>query len=118
MALPSQGAERPSALHQNIPNVQRSLWSDLVDEYYLSANVVKASEDKTYPGALVASLASPWGQAVSAADPKNTYFGSYREVFARDAYEAWTGIWLAGDKRTARDVVTFLLNSQPNSSSF
>src|SRR5205814_9555962 len=33
--------------------------------YYLSANVVKASEDKTFPGAVVASMASPWGQAVS-----------------------------------------------------
>lgn len=28
---------------------------------------MKASEDKTFPGAIVASLASPWGQAVSAA---------------------------------------------------
>ena len=29
--------------------------------YYLSANVLKASEDKTYPGAIVASLALAWG---------------------------------------------------------
>ena len=41
----------------------------LEDEYYLSANVIKASEDKTFPGAIVASLASPWGQAISAGDP-------------------------------------------------
>ena len=34
--------------------------------YYLSANVLKASEDKTFPGAIVASLASPWGQSVPA----------------------------------------------------
>ena len=61
------------------------------DEYYLSINVVKAAEDKTFPGAIVAGLSSPWGQAVSAGDPNNTYFGSYREVFARDLYEAWTG---------------------------
>ena len=71
----------------------------LGDEYYLSANVLKASEDKTFPGAIVASLASPWGQAVSAGDPNNTYFGSYREVFGRDLYEAWTGLMAAGDKR-------------------
>jgi len=61
-------------------------WHDLVDAYYLNANVVKASEDKTFPGAIVASLTSPWGQAVSAGDPNNTYFGSYREVFSRDLY--------------------------------
>ena len=84
----------------------------LTAEYYLSANVVKASEDKTFPGAIVASLASPWGQAVSAGDPNNTYFGSYREVFARDLYEAWTGLVADGDFATARDAVTFLFTRQ------
>ena len=74
-----------------------------VDEYYLSANYVKAAEDKTFPGAVAAALASPWGQAVSAGDPANTYFGSYREVFARDLYEAWTALLVAGDRATARD---------------
>src|SRR5438876_6002643 len=90
----------------------RSQWRQLVNEYYMSANVVKASEDKTFPGAIVASLASPWGQAVSAGDPNNLFFGSYREVFARDLYEAWTGLMSDGDLQTARDAVTFLLNRQ------
>jgi len=76
----------------------------------LDANVLKASEDKTFPGAVVASLASPWGQAVKADKP--TYFGSYREVFARDAYEAFTGFLAAGDKATARAIATFLLTKQ------
>jgi glucoamylase len=80
--------------------------------YYLSANVIKASEDKTFPGAIVASLASPWGQAVSAGDPANTYFGSYREVFARDLYESWTGLVAAGDLATARDATRFLFERQ------
>ena len=84
----------------------------LRDEYYLSANVLKASEDKTFPGAIVASLASPWGQAVSAGDPNNTYFGSYREVFARDLYEAWTGLIADGDRQTARDATLFLFDRQ------
>jgi glucoamylase len=84
----------------------------LAAQYYLSANVVKASVDKTFPGAIVASLASPWGQAVSAGDPNNTYFGSYREVFARDLYEAWTGLVADGDLATARDAVTFLFGRQ------
>ena len=81
--------------------------SELEDAYYLSANVIKASEDKTFPGAIVASLASPWGQAVSAGDPANTYFGSYREVFARDLYESWTGLVAAGDldDRARRDAL-------------
>ncbi|MDX6203880.1 MAG: glucoamylase [Frankiales bacterium] len=86
--------------------------------YYVSANVVKASEDKTFPGAIVASLASPWGQAVSAGDPNQTYFGSYREVFARDLYEAWTALLTDGDLSTARDSVRylFLRQQQPDGS--
>jgi glucan 1,4-alpha-glucosidase len=87
-------------------------WRQLVDEYYMSANVVKASEDKTFPGAIVASLASPWGQAISAGDPNNLFFGSYREVFARDLYEAWTSLMVDGDLQTARDALSFLLNRQ------
>ena len=80
--------------------------------YYVSANVVKASEDKTFPGAIAASLTSPWGQAVSAGDPANTYFGSYREIFSRDLYEAWTALLTDGDMSTARDAVRFLFLRQ------
>lgn len=94
--------KRPSALFSSV----------LRDEYYLNANVLKASEDKTFKGAEAASLASPWGQAVAANNPAMTYFGSYREVFARDLYEAWTGFYLDGDWETARDLVLFLFNNQ------
>jgi glucoamylase len=96
----------------NFKGVTGKQWHQLVAEYYLSANVVKASEDKTFPGAIVASLSSPWGQAVSAGDPNSLFFGSYREVFARDIYEAWTGLLLDGDLATASDVVKFLFNKQ------
>ena len=97
---------------QKLPGVARQTRKQLKDEYYLSANVIKASEDKTFPGAIVASLASPWGQAISAGDPANTYFGSYREVFARDLYEAWTGLVADGDLTTARDATLFLFQRQ------
>ena len=84
-------------------------------QYYRSVNVVKASEDKTFPGAIAAGLASPWGQSVPAGgvtDGKPTYFGSYREVFARDLYEAFTGLLVAGDHATARDATLFLFDRQ------
>ena len=97
---------------ERLPGIARADQKRLEDEYYLSANVIKASEDKTFPGAIVASLASPWGQAVSAGDPANTYFGSYREVFARDLYESWTGLVTAGDLATARDATLFLFERQ------
>jgi glucan 1,4-alpha-glucosidase len=83
--------------------------------YYLSANVIKASEDKTYPGAIVASLASPWGQSVPAGNLAGGvpgYFGSYREVFARDLYEAYTGLLVDGDLATARAATLFLFDRQ------
>jgi glucoamylase len=90
----------------------RADWAQLVDQYFLSANYVKAAEDKTFPGAVAAALESPWGQSISAGDPANTYFGSYREVFARDLYEAWTALFLAGDRATARDMTRFLFERQ------
>src|SRR3954447_5870225 len=92
--------------------VDAQRWDRVVDKYYLSANTVKAAEDKTFRGAVGAALASPWGQAVSAGDPANTYFGSYREVFARDLYEAWSGLMTAGDEATARDMTLFLFERQ------
>jgi glucan 1,4-alpha-glucosidase len=92
--------------------VSAKQWRDLVSQYYLSANLLKAAEDKTFQGALQAAPASPWGQAVSAGDPNNTYFGSYREVFARDLYHQWIGLIADGDFQTASDAVHFLFYSQ------
>jgi glucoamylase len=89
--------------------------SGAILHYYLSANVIKASVDKTFPGAIVASLASPWGQAVPAgvfANGAPSYFGSYREVFARDLYEAFTGLLVDGDLVTARAATRFLFDRQ------
>ena len=91
------------------------LTRDQTDAYWLSANVVRSSVDKTFPGAIAAGLASPWGQAVSAGDlpgGKPVYFGSYREVFARDLYEAVTGLLSVGDVATARDATRFLFERQ------
>lgn len=77
--------------------------------------MLKASEDKTFPGAVVASLASPWGQAVPAGDAKDglaPYFGSYREIWARDDYEAFTSFLLDGDLGTARAITEFFWERQ------
>jgi glucoamylase len=112
------GLRRPPAHFAGVPAGQApQLWS----HYYLSANVIKASEDKTYPGAIVASLASPWGQSVQAgvlANGQPSYFGSYREVFARDLYEAFTGLLVDGDITDARAAALFLFDRQqlPNGS--
>ena len=97
---------------KSFPGLSSADANRLRSAYFTSANVLKASEDKTFRGAIVASLASPWGQAVSAGDPANTFFGSYREVFARDLYETFTGLLATGDLATARDTVRFLFDRQ------
>jgi glucoamylase len=106
---------RPPAT--SFPGLTASQAASLDSHYYLSANVLKASVDKTFPGAIVASLASPWGQAVPAGvNAQGTtlpsYFGSYREVFARDLYEAFTGLLADGDTATAQAATLFLFDRQ------
>jgi glucoamylase len=99
----------------HFPGLSGAQAADLQRRYYLSANVIKASEDKTFPGAIVASIASPWGQAVpagTAVNGKPVYYGSYREVFSRDLYEAFAGLLTDGDIATARDATLFLFDHQ------
>ncbi len=111
-------ADYDAALRQPpsaFPGLSNAQTHELRTAYWLSVNVVKASEDKTFPGAIIAALASPWGQAVSAGDMpggKPVYFGSYREVFSRDLYEADTGLLTAGDVATVQDSVRFLFDRQ------
>ncbi|MBC7551486.1 MAG: glucan 1,4-alpha-glucosidase, partial [Cellulomonas sp.] len=107
--------ERRADPPRTLPGRTREQARRTAAAYWLSVNVLKASEDKTFPGAVVASLASPWGQAVSAGalvDGKPVYFGSYREVFARDLYEAFTGFLASGDGGTARATTPFLFEHQ------
>jgi glucoamylase len=101
----------------SLPGLSAARAHRLRDAYYLGANVLKASEDKQFPGAIVAGLASPWGQAVPAApvnggDTAAPYFGSYREVFSRDLYEIFTGLLVDGDLQTARAATRFLFENQ------
>ncbi len=106
------GLRRPPA---GLPGLSAERAARLRQAYYLSVNVVKASEDKTFPGAVVAGLASPWGQAVSAGTSQGgraPYFGSYREVFSRDLYEAFTALLAAGDRDTGQATTRFLLERQ------
>ena len=84
--------------------------------YWLSANVIKAAEDKTNIGAFVASPTDPWGQSVPAS---TTHAGwTYREVFARDSYETFTGLLADGDTASAREMVRFMFDKtqQPDGS--
>ena len=51
-------------------------------------------------------------QAGVTANGEPSYFGSYREVFARDLYETFTGLMADGDVATARAATLFLFDRQ------
>ncbi len=63
---------------------------------HASALVLKAQEDKTYPGALIASLSIPWGETASA---ENSTTG-YRAVWPRDFYQCAMALLALGDTET------------------
>jgi GH15 family glucan-1,4-alpha-glucosidase len=61
-----------------------------------SALVLKAMEDKTHPGALIASLSIPWGDTRSA----DVYETGYRTVWPRDFYQCAMALLALGDTGT------------------
>jgi glucoamylase len=77
--------------------------------FQLSAMVLKAHEDKTYRGAMIASMSIPWGFAVKAREPT---VGGYHLVWARDLYEIATGLLAAGDRGAAERALNYLLTVQ------
>jgi glucoamylase len=76
--------------------------------WYHSAEVIKMAEDKAHPGAIVASLALPWGDNVDD-DPRDV---GYRKVWPRDLYHAARALLAAGDDTTAVDIVRFMRRQQ------
>lgn len=76
--------------------------------FYYSAEVIKMAEDKLHPGAIVASLARPWGDTA----PDDDGDVGYRKVWPRDLYHAASGLIAAGDLATAYDVLRFMGKQQ------
>jgi glucan 1,4-alpha-glucosidase len=108
-----------AVLHQPprlLPGSSAAQAAAMRNQYWLSANVLKADEDKTYPGAFVASPTDPWGQSVPAMTAHPGW--TYREVFTRDNYEMLTGLLADGDTASARAMVRFLYDrtQQPDGS--
>jgi len=78
-------------------------------EFQLAAMVLKAHEDKTYRGAMIASMSIPWGFSVKADKPG---VGGYHLVWSRDLYEVATGLMAAGDRDAANRALDYLFNVQ------
>lgn len=75
--------------------------------YWLSAMVIRAHEDRQNPGAHIASLAVPWGEAQG---DKNR--AGYHLVWPRDLYQAATARLAAGDADGALRALHYLQRTQ------
>ncbi len=75
--------------------------------YHRSRQLLLAHEDKTYPGALIASLSIPWGEAKSDED-----LGGYHLVWTRDMVNSVGGLAASGDVATALRALIYLACAQ------
>jgi glucoamylase len=78
-------------------------------QFNMAAMVLKALEDKTYRGAIIASPSTPWGGGPNANEPT---IGGYHAVWSRDLYEVATALNAIGDQATANRALDYLFNVQ------
>jgi glucoamylase len=85
--------------------------------YDASMMVLAALEDKTFPGAYVASPTMPWAWGLLTIDSDKPS-GPYHLVWSRDLYQIATALLAAGDKAGANRALSYLFNRQqkPNGS--
>lgn len=81
--------------------------------YHVSHSLILAHEDKTYEGALIASLSIPWGVAKSGEN-----LGGYHLVWTRDMCHSATGLLAAGDTETPLRALIYLACTQKDDGGF
>jgi glucoamylase len=79
----------------------------------ISRSVLLAHEDKTYPGAFIASLSIPWGQVKGDDD-----LGGYHLVWTRDMVQSATALMACGRMETALRALVYLATTQRPDGSF
>lgn len=79
-----------------------------------SRSLLLAHEDKLYPGAIIASLSIPWGNAKG----DDTGLGGYHLVWTRDLVQSATGLLAAGNTATALRALIYLAASQQEDGGF
>lgn len=78
-----------------------------------SVNLLLAHEDKTYPGAMIASMAIPWGE-----DKGDDELGGYHLVWTRDMVNCATALLAVGDKATPLRALIYLSVTQRDDGGF
>ncbi len=87
----------------------------LYNQYKSCLMALRAVEDKTYIGAGIASPSVPWGEAVTADEPKG--YG-YNFVWSRDLYQVFTVFEAVGDHKTAADALGYIYEYQQDDEGF
>lgn len=82
--------------------------------YRASCNLLLAHEDKTYQGALIASLSIPWGETRGDKDG----LGGYHLVWTRDMVNSAMGLLAAGNRQTPLRALIYLATNQLADGSF
>lgn len=75
------------------------------EQFHTSTMVLRAHQDKTYPGAMVASLSVPWGNTKQERE-------GYHLVWPRDLVECAGALLAVGAVREARNTLRYLLATQ------
>lgn len=99
--------------HQGPLKGIEKLTSDGGKLVHVSHSLILAHEDKTFDGAMIASLSTPWGEVVSDDD-----LGGYHLVWTRDMYNSATGLLAAGSTSTPFRALIYLANAQCDDGGF
>jgi glucoamylase len=81
--------------------------------YRASFSLLRAHEDKSYPGAFIASLSIPWGEAVGDENQ-----GGYHLVWTRDMVNSADAMLAAGDRTTPLRALIYMGVTQHESGGF
>ena len=87
--------------------------SDKGNLYHSSFSLLLAHEDKSYPGALIASLSIPWGEARGDKDQ-----GGYHLVWTRDMVSSASALLASGESATPLRALIYLAVSQQEDGGF
>ena len=92
--------------HEELPvRLPDTLSPRVREQVAVSAMVLRAHQDRIYPGAIVASLGVPWGN-------RHDERGGYHLVWPRDLVECAGALIALGELACARNVLRYLIASQ------
>jgi glucoamylase len=86
-------------------SLAQQLPQECAAQVHVSTMVLRAHQDKTYPGAMVASLSVPWGNTREERE-------GYHLVWPRDLCESAGALLAVGASREAHNTLTYLLATQ------